>query len=465
MAQSAKRTITVAALLLVMLAASLDQMIVATALPRITHDLGGSAMLPWVVTAYLLTATVAAPVYGKLGDLMGRKRVLLTALALFIAGSALCGASVSIRSLVVFRALQGLGGGGLIVVSLAMAGDIAVMRDRARILGLFGGAAAVSTVAGPFLGGVITEFLSWRWIFYVSVPIGALAAAAIAWSIPGTYSKRSWRIDYAGGLLLSASLGAFVVASLAGRDVPGLPSPVLLLGLGVAAAIAFVLVEMRVPEPIVPLHLFRNRAYAAAIGVSFLAGIPIFAAMTFAPVYWQSVQGLDPARAGLAVLPLVGGMLAASIASGQLSAHINRYRVFPITGSGLALVGMLMLGGAGLGTPAIYVACALAILGIGLGMTVQILVLLGQGSAGQHDLGAATASVTMFRAIGGLVGLMLLGRIYASALSVSGPADAVESVFAITAVAVLAQSMAAWTLVDPPDTDRENQRRKENANA
>ena len=409
-----------AALMLVLLLASLDQTIVSTALPTIVGDLGGITHLSWVVTAYLLAATVTGPVYGKLGDLYGRKRVLQTAITIFLVGSALCGLSQNMAELIAFRALQGLGAGGLIVVTLAVVGDIVAPRERGRYQGYFGGVFGVSTVIGPLLGGFFVDNLSWRWIFYVNLPVGALALGVIAVAFHSPSERTRHAIDYLGALVLGSALSAIVLfTSLGGTTWRWTSWQVLgLIGVSVVLVPVLLIVESRAPEPILPLSLFRNRIFSATSAVAFVVGFALFGAITYLPVYLQVAKNASPTLSGLQLMPLMVGVLVTSIATGRLITRFGRYRIFPIVGTAVMFVAMLLLSRLGVTTPLWVAAVDSLVLGLGLGMTMQVLVLAAQNSVDRRMMGVATSGSTLFRQIGGSIGVALFGTIFANRLHI-----------------------------------------------
>ena len=409
-----------AALMLVLLLASLDQTIVSTALPTIVGDLGGLSHLSWVVTAYLLAATVTGPIYGKLGDLYGRKLVLQTAIVIFLAGSALCGLSQNMAELITFRAIQGLGAGGLIVVTLAVVGDIVTPAERGKYQGFFGAVFGVSTVIGPLLGGFFVDHLSWRWIFYVNLPIGAFALGVIAVAFRSRTERTRHAIDYPGALLLGGGLSAIVLfTSLGGTTWAWGSWQVLgLIAASIVLLPAFVLVEARAAEPILPLSLFRNRIFSATSAVGFVVGFALFGAITYLPLYLQVAKDASPTRSGLQLVPLMGGLLLTSIATGQLITRLGRYRMFPIIGTAVMVVAMVLLSRLDVATPMWVAAVDSLVLGLGLGMTMQVLVLATQNAVDPRMMGVATSGSTLFRQIGGSIGVAAFGTIFANRLHV-----------------------------------------------
>jgi EmrB/QacA subfamily drug resistance transporter len=406
------------ALMLVLLLAALDQTIVSTALPTIVGDLGGIQHLSWVVTAYLLASTVVGPLYGKLGDLYGRKTLLQGAIVIFLVGSALCGVAQSMTQLILFRALQGLGGGGLMVLAIAVVGDIIPPRDRGKYQGFFGAVFGLATIIGPLLGGFFVDSLSWRWIFYVNLPLGALAFVVIGAVFHSRAEHVQHRIDYLGAAVLAGGLSSVVLfTSLGGTTYAWGSTPIIALILvGVGLLVAFPFVEARASEAILPLALFRNRVFTVTSAVGFIVGLALFGAITYMPLYLQIVKGRSPTESGLQLTPLMGGLLVTSILSGNLISRFGRYKPFPIAGTAIMTVAVYLLSRLVVDTPIWNTAVFMVILGLGLGMVMQVLVLAAQNAVDYRFLGVATSGSTLFRQIGGSLGVSVFGAIFANRL-------------------------------------------------
>src|SRR3954470_22706326 len=408
--------------MLVLLLASLDQTIVATALPTIVGEFGGLEHISWVVTAYLLATTAVTPIYGKLGDLYGRKRVLQVAIVIFLLGSALCGAAQGMTELILFRAVQGLGGGGLIVLTQAAIGDVVPPRDRGKYQGFFGAVFGVSMVAGPLIGGYFVDNLSWRWIFYVNVPLGLLALVVLAATLPSRERQSDTRVDALGAALLAAGLSCIVfVTSLGGTTWEWASPQLILVGLlGGLLLVLFVLWERGRDDGVLPPALFRNRVFTVASTVSLIVGLALFGAITFLPLFFQTVNGATPTEAGLRLTPLMLGVLITSIGSGQFISRVGRYKVFPVVGTAVMAVGFVLLSTMDRHTTTLESSLRLFVVGIGLGMTMQVLVLATQNAVDYAQLGVATSGVTLFRTIGGAVGTSVFGTIFANQLGAGG---------------------------------------------
>ncbi len=406
-------------LLLAMLLAALDQTIVATALPTIVGELGGLERLSWVVTSYLLAQTVVTPLYGKLGDLYGRKGVLQTAIVIFLVGSALCGLSHSMPQLIAFRAIQGLGGGGLMVTTMAVVGDIIPPRDRGRYQGIFGAVFGIASIAGPLLGGYFTTHWTWRWIFYINLPLGILALAVIAATLPSRADRQQHRIDYGGAVLLAVALSAIILVTDLGGTMYPWSSPVVVgtAAAGLVALALFLVVERRASEPILPLHLFRNAAFSVTSVVALIVGFAMFGSITYLPLYLQVVKGATPTGSGLEMLPMMGGMLTSSIVSGQLISRTGRYKIFPVAGTGIMTLGLFLLSRLPVDASMLRIEGTLLLLGLGMGLVMQVLVIAVQNAVDYRDLGVATSGNTLFRSVGGSVGTAALGAVFASRLA------------------------------------------------
>jgi EmrB/QacA subfamily drug resistance transporter len=407
------------ALMLGMFLASLDQTIVSTALPTIVGELGGLDHLAWVVTAYLLASTVSTPLYGKLGDMLGRKPVFVAAIVIFLVGSMLSGLSQTMLQLILFRALQGLGAGGLIVGAQAILADIIPPRRRGRYMGLMGAVFAVSSVAGPLLGGFLVDNLSWRWVFYVNMPIGALALLIVVTRLHLHAPHTRHRVDYLGAGLLAGGVGSIILLTTWGGNQYAWSSPQI-VGLGIAGLamlVGFVWQESRASEPIIPLSLFRSGTFRLASAMGFMIGMAMFGAIIYLPLFLQLVYGASPTSSGLRMIPLMAGLLAAAVLSGRAISRWGRYKVYPVVGTAILVLGMFLLSRLTVESDAWTASVYMAIVGIGLGLVMQVLVLIVQNDARPQDIGVVTSTATFFRAVGGSFGVALFGAIFASRLA------------------------------------------------
>ncbi|AKG42650.1 multidrug-efflux transporter [Streptomyces xiamenensis] len=412
-------------LMLGLFLAALDQTIVATALPTIVSDLGGLNHLSWVVTAYLLASTAGTPLWGKLGDQWGRKKLFQLAIVIFLIGSALCGLAQNMGELIAFRFFQGLGGGGLIALSMAIVGDLVPPRDRGRYQGLFGAVFGATSVLGPLLGGFFVDRLSWRWVFYINVPVGAVALVVIALVLHLPARRRRHTIDYAGTFLVAAVATCLVlIASLGGStwawaswQIAGVAV------LGLVCLALFIRVEGRAAEPVLPLSLFRIRTFSLCCGIAFIVGFAMFGAITYLPTFLQVVKGISPTLSGVHLLPMVLGLLFTSTLSGQLISHTGHWRIYPIIGTAVTALGLILLHNLSPSSGTWETSLYFLVFGMGIGGVLQVMVLAVQNAVGYENLGVGTAGVTFFRSIGAAFGVAVFGTVFTRLLGDKLSAD------------------------------------------
>jgi len=413
--------------------AALDQTIVATALPTIVGELGGLDYYSWVVTAYLLSSTVCTPLYGKLSDIYGRRLIFQIAIGIFLLGSLLAGIAPGMFELVLFRGVQGLGAGGVMVCTFAVVGDIVSPRQRGRYIGYLAATWAFASVIGPLAGGFIVDTTTWRWVFLINLPVGLVALAIISSVLRLTTVRRKARLDIIGAVLLVAGVGLLLLSLVWGGTTYAWQSPVII---GLVASGAFVTAiflwwETRVPEPLLPLRLFRNGIYSVASVLGFFIGFALFGGVVFLPLFLQVVNGVSATDSGLLVLPLTAGIVVGSVGAGRLTTSTGRYRIYPIIGSAFAVVGMYFLSGMTAETARLLSSCYMVVLGLGVGMVLQVTLLAVQNAVTHSDLGVATSSAQFFRTLGGSFGVAIFGAIMNARLleelPLRIPADVVES--------------------------------------
>jgi EmrB/QacA subfamily drug resistance transporter len=411
--------LVIASVGLLLLLASLDQTIVSTALPTIVSDLGGIDHLSWVVTAYLLTSTIVAPLYGKLGDLYGRRVMVFFSVGLFILGSALCGLAQSMNFLIFSRAIQGLGGGGLFVLALTVVGDVIPPRDRGKIQGMFAAVFATSSVIGPLMGGWFVDVFSWHWIFFINIPLGAIAVAVFASSFAAPPERQNHKIDWAGAGLLTTALTALIlISSLGGKSLAwDAPLTIALIALIPVATALFLWVEMRAAEPVLPLELFRSNVFTVTSIIGFVTGATMLGALTFLPLYLQISKGQSPTTSGFLLIPLTIGILTSSTVAGITMSKLGRYKWLPIVGMALASLAAVLLTRLGVETSLEYFMLCLLILGLGMGCIFPVVTTAVQNAVPKAQIGTATAAGVMFRQIGGSISVAVFGALFAARMA------------------------------------------------
>lgn len=420
--------VVIFALMGAMLLAALDQTIVATALPQIAADLDGLEKLSWVATAYLLTSAVVTPLYGKISDMYGRKKIFVVAISIFLLGSVLCGISQTMNQLIFFRAVQGLGGGGIFALVFSIIGDIVAPRQRGRYQGYFGAVFGLSSVIGPIVGGLFTDFLSWRWIFYINLPVGAIALAAIWYKLHIPVKRNPHKIDFAGAGLLAIASSSLLLSLVWGGSVYGwLSAQILsLASLFIGATGLFIFRESKAAEPIIPLRLFKNEIFRISAVLSLLSGLIMFGAIIFLPEYQQIVRRDSATESGLLLIPLVFGLLVGTIVSGRLISRYGHYRPFPIIGTLLVAFGLLLFSNISATTSQFVLTSWMLILGLGIGLFMQVMTVAVQNAVDRKDLGTATSVIIYFRTIGSALGAAIFGAILTSRLAFHLQAENVE---------------------------------------
>ncbi|MDT0439816.1 MULTISPECIES: MDR family MFS transporter [Streptomyces] len=402
------------ALMITMMLAMLDNMIVGTAMPTIVGELGGLEHLAWVVTAYTLATAASTPVWGKLGDMYGRKATFMTSIVIFLIGSALSGMAQNMGELIGFRAVQGLGAGGLMVGVMAIIGDLIPPRERGKYQGMMAGVMAIAMIGGPLVGGTITDNWGWRWAFYINLPLGvvALGLISVVLHLPKKRSKAG--IDYLGVALLTVGITAIVLVTTWGGSEYAWGSARImeLIGIGVASLVGFVFWQTKAAEPVLPLHIFRSRNFTLMSLIGFITGFVMFGATLFLPLYQQAVQGASATNSGLLLLPMLGAMLVTSMVAGRVTTNTGKYKVFPIAGSALMIVGLYLLSTMDTGTSRFTSGVFMAVVGLGMGCLMQITMLVAQNSVEMKDMGVASSSTTLFRTLGSSFGVAIMGALF-----------------------------------------------------
>ncbi|OIJ65874.1 MFS transporter [Streptomyces mangrovisoli] len=402
------------ALMIAMMLAMLDNMIVGTAMPTIVGELGGLEHLSWVVTGYTLATAAATPVWGKLGDMYGRKATFLTSIVIFLIGSALSGMAQDMGQLIGFRAVQGLGAGGLMVGVMAIIGDLIPPRERGKYQGMMAGVMALAMIGGPLVGGTITDNWGWRWSFYINLPLGAVALVLVTAVLHLPKKRSQAGIDYLGVTLLTVGITSIVlVTTWGGSEYAWTSARIMeLIGIGVSSLIGFVFWQTKAKEPVVPLHIFRSRNFTLMSIIGFITGFVMFGATLFLPLYQQSVQGASATNSGLLLLPMLGAMLVTSLVAGRVTTNSGRYKVFPIAGGVLMITGLYLLSTMDTGTTRLTSGIFMAVLGAGMGCLMQITMLVAQNSVQMQDMGVASSSTTLFRTLGSSFGVAIMGALF-----------------------------------------------------
>ncbi|MFH7593701.1 MDR family MFS transporter [Streptomyces racemochromogenes] len=404
------------ALMIAMLLAMLDNMIIGTAMPTIVGELGGLEHLSWVVTAYTLATAASTPIWGKVGDMYGRKGSFLTSIVIFLIGSALSGMAQDMGQLIGFRAIQGLGAGGLMVGVMAIIGDLIPPRERGKYQGMMAGVMALAMIGGPLVGGTITDHMGWRWSFYINLPLGAVALAMVSAVLHLPKKKAQGKIDYLGAALLTVAITSTVlVTTWGGTEYAwGSGQIIGLIVAGVLAVAAFLYVETKAAEPVMPLHIFRSRNFTLMSVIGFLVGFAMFGGVLYLPLFQQAVQGASATNSGLLLLPMLLSMMVVSLIAGRITTSTGKYKVFPIVGGALMVVGLFLLATMDTGTTRLVSGVYMAVLGAGLGFLMQITMLVAQNSVEMRDMGVASSSATLFRTLGGSFGVALMGSLFTS---------------------------------------------------
>ncbi|MFF2503935.1 MDR family MFS transporter [Streptomyces sp. NPDC058067] len=402
------------ALMIAMLLAMLDNMIVGTAMPTIVGDLGGLEHLSWVVTGYTLATAASTPIWGKVGDMYGRKGAFLTSIVIFLIGSGLSGMADGMTQLIAFRAIQGLGAGGLMVGVMAIIGDLIPPRERGKYQGMMAGVMALAMIGGPLVGGVITDNWGWRWSFYINLPLGVVALVMVSTVLHLPKKRSKGKIDYLGTALLTVGITSIVLVTTWGGSQYAWGSAVImeLIGIGVAALVGFVFVQTKAAEPIMPLHIFRSRNFTVMSLIGFITGFVMFGAVLFLPLYQQSVQGADATNSGLLLLPMLLSMMVVSLIAGRVTTNTGKYKVFPLVGTVLMIAGLFLLAQMDTETTRVTSGLYMAVLGAGMGCLMQITMLVAQNSVEMKDMGVASSSTTLFRTLGSSFGVAIMGALF-----------------------------------------------------